>query len=84
MKNSTVQWHLARDNEEKLARFCMKQGTVSNVSEVYEIEGKGYFTTTFNFDNGAMIKAELKAGDKYRGYTVADHFAVVDYGWGRS
>lgn len=82
MTNSLMQWHLARDDCLQLAKFCEKHKTYSEVKDQYQVDGKGYFTMQFNFDNGAYIKAELLTGD-IRSYTVADHFQVVDYGWSK-
>jgi hypothetical protein len=78
MKASTIQWHLARDNQLQLARFCDRNRVVSEVAEQYQVDGRGYFTILYRFDNGAYIKAEMLTGDT-RSYTVADHFQVVDY-----
>lgn len=79
MTASKIQWHLARDNQLSLARFCEKNRVKQMASEVFEVDGKKYFNITYHFDNMGFIKAELRAGDEQRGYTVADHFQVVDY-----
>jgi len=71
-----MQWHLARDNQDKLAKFC----------ESYKVKSEAVlFDETFNiryeFGNGSFIEAELMRGTHDKGYTVADHFQVVNYGW---
>lgn len=83
MTNSKMGWHLARDNQEELAKFCEKHKTRMTVTpNVYQDdEGKRYFTNQYHFDNGGYITAELLHGDG-RSYTVADYFQVTDYNWG--
>ncbi len=80
MKASTIQWHLARDNQVKLAKFCEKHRTKQEVTtKPYLFEdGNSYFNITYYFDNGGWIEVELQAGDT-KSYTVADHFQVADY-----
>lgn len=81
MKRSTIQWHLARDNQLALQKFCQNNKTRSEVTTepyLYE-DGNKYFNITYWFDNGGWIEVELQAGDDKRGYTVADHFQVADY-----
>lgn len=83
MKNSLMQWHLARDNQVKLAKFCEANKIRSNHKyNTAEVDGKHYWQMTFEFDNGSFITAEMLAGDT-RIYSVADHFQVVDYAWGK-
>jgi hypothetical protein len=81
MKASTIQWHLARDNQISLHKFCEKNRTKQEVTtKPYLFEdGNSYFNITYYFDNGGWIEVELQAGDEKRGYTVADHFQVADY-----
>lgn len=83
MKASTIQWHLARDNQEKLARFCNKNRLhQSRYGDIYKIaENESYFQIMYQFDNGGFIRVELRAGD-VRSYSTADHFQVVDYNLG--
>lgn len=79
MQASTIRWHLARDNQAKLAAFCAKYKIRSSHKyNTAEIDGKRYWQMTYEFNNGGFITAELLAGDT-RSYTVADHFQVVDY-----
>lgn len=79
MTNSLMQWHLARDNQEKLAKFCEKHRVKQYVTKKYRYsDTEGYFVLHFDFDNGSFIEAELRAGD-VKGYSVNDHFQVVDY-----
>jgi len=79
MKASTIKWHLARDSQIKLFRFCDRNKTSSICTpNAYEIDGKHYFTIKYSFDNGSYITAELLHGDNI-GYSIADHFQVVDY-----
>ena len=77
MKASTIQWHLARDNQSKLARFC-EQNKTNSVTELLDDK---YFLLTSFFDNDGYITAELRRGDA-KGYTVADHYQVTDYSFG--
>ncbi len=79
MTASKIQWHLARDNQLSLHKFCEKNRVKQIASPVFEVDGKKYFTITYHFDNMGFVKAELRAGDANRGYTVADHFQVVEY-----
>lgn len=85
MKASTINWHLARDNRLSLHKFCeknrIKQG---RYGDIYEVDGKKYFQLLFQFDNDGYIRAELRAGDEHRSYSVADHFQVVEYDEGRA
>jgi hypothetical protein len=76
MKNSMMKWHLARDNQIKLARFCEKN-KISSSTELFD----DTFNIKYVFDNGGYIVAELLRG-KEVSYSVADHFQVIDYGWG--
>ncbi len=79
MKASTIQWHLARDNQAKLARFCENNKVKSSTElDTYSDEDGKYFQIEYTFDNGGFITAELKQGDT-RSYSVADHFQVVAY-----
>lgn len=77
MKNSLMKWHLARDNQLKLSKFCERNKVKSSTT---------LFDDTFNikyeFDNGSFIEAELLRGKENTNYSVADHFQVVDYAWG--
>jgi len=76
MTDSLMRWHLARDNQIKLAKFCEKHKVESNTTLF-----KDTFNIKYKFDNGSFIEAELLRG-KGVGYSVEDHFQVVDYGWG--
>ncbi len=81
MKASTIKWHLARDTQVELARFCEKHRTRSQ-NELYthkDDEGSEYWQQTSTFDNGGYITAELLHGDDKRSYSVADHYQVIDY-----
>jgi peroxiredoxin len=78
MTNSLMQWHLARDNQSKLHKFCEKHKTTS----VTDLDGKDTFTIRYFFDNGGMVLVELLKGTKNRSFTVADHFQVITYEWG--
>lgn len=82
MKNSTIKWHLARDNQIKLARFCETNKVSSEVRKNTYNDGEhDYFEITYHFDNGGLITAELLQGDT-KSYSVADHFQVVEWGLG--
>lgn len=73
MKASTIAWHLARDNQAKLAKFCEKN-KVKNSTKLFE----DTFNIKYEFDNNGFIEAELLRG-KEVGCSVNDHFQVVDY-----
>lgn len=76
MKASTIQWHLARDDQRKLARFCDKHQIKREVSDYYD---DGCFAMTTHFDNGGYIKAELKQGTD-----ISENYQVLDYNMGRA
>lgn len=76
MTNSMMRWHLARDNQTKLAKFCESNKVKSDVKLFDDT-----FNITYEFDNNGSIEVELLRG-KEQGYSVADHFQVVDYAWG--
>ena len=82
MKASTIAWHLARDNQVKLAKFC-NANKVRSESELFTArdDEHDYFNITYIFNNGGFITAEMIHGDT-KSYTVADHFQVVNYGLG--
>lgn len=82
MKNSLMQWHLARDNQVKLARFCEKHAVRHDNVKPYQVGDASYFQHTYHFDNGGFVRAEMRAGDT-RSYSIADHFQVVDYSLGQ-
>lgn len=83
MKKSTIQWHLARDNQLQLARFCEKNSVRSQVElYTYKDEEHDYWQKTFTFNNGGFITAEMLHGGYDKSYSVADHFQVVDYALG--
>jgi len=80
MKASTIQWHVARDNRLKLARFCEKFNTRTQTELFTATVGDDeFFQIMYTFDNGGYIVAELLHGKKDIGYTVNDHFKVIDY-----
>lgn len=83
MKASTIRWHLARDNQAELAKFCEKHETRSEqrLNTHKNEDGREYWERTSYFDNGGYITAELLHGGEV-GYTVADHFQVVNYNLG--
>lgn len=82
MKQSTLKWHLARDNQLKLARFCEANQVRSSIElDTYQDDDGSYWQKTYVFNNGGYVTAELKQGDS-RSYSVADHFQVVDYALG--
>lgn len=88
MKASTIQWHLARIKDtplsrQKLGRFCSKHGKVSKTVLNSTVTGsQSYFENTYTFDNGGHITVELLQGAKNKGYTVSDHFKVINYNLG--
>ena len=80
MKATTIKWHLARDDQRSLAKFCDEHQIDREVSDYYEhdgVEGK-FFTHTTRFDNGGFITAEMKQGD-----SIANNYQVVDYSLGK-
>ena len=82
MKASTIQWHLARDNQLQLARFCEKNKVSSHAMPNTAHDEKHYYWQLKSvFDNGGYIVAELMQGDE-RSFNVADHYQVVDYSLG--
>lgn len=82
MKASTIQWHLARDNCDKLAKFCQDNAIGhTTVTDRYNDGKHTYFHHTYHFDNKGYITAEMLQGDT-QSYSVADHFQVVDYEMG--
>jgi hypothetical protein len=83
MTNSMMKWHLARDNQISLARFCEKHAVGHDTRNDTATDGEhSYFEHTYMFDNDSYIIAEMLQGDT-QSYSVADHFQVVDYGWGK-
>jgi len=84
MKASTIRWHLARDNQIRLAKFCQQNAIKhDNKTNTYNDGTHTYFEHTYHFDNGGYITAEMLQGDT-RGYSIADYFQVVDYNMGTS
>jgi len=85
MTNSLMQWHLARDNQLKLAKFCDKHQVDRTVSGYYKEPGTkhNYFTMTTYFDNGSFITAELIQGTEDEPKGIDDSYQVLDYGWGK-
>lgn len=79
MKASTIAWHLARDNQIKLARFC-EHNKIKSEAKLYTYnDGEhNYWQLTSFFDNGGYITAELLHGDT-KGYSIADYYQVLDY-----
>lgn len=83
MKASTINWHVKRDNNQQLAAFCERNKTRSMRELFTRNDGQHqYWQMTYTFDNGGYITAELLHGDDKRGYTTADHFAVLAQGLG--
>ena len=84
MTYSLMKWHLARDNQEQLARFCDKYQVAREISDFYHLPDTDgtYYTMTTYFDNGGFIEAELRRGD-HRSYSVADYYQVINYQWGK-
>ncbi len=81
MKQSTIKWHLARDNQIKLAKFCQKNAIKHTNVPPYQVGDERYFQHAYYFDNEGVIRAEMRAGDT-QSYSVADHFQIVDYSLG--
>jgi hypothetical protein len=88
MKNSTIKWHLARDNQIELHKFLDKNSIKREVGGVYDVtvdyrtkEVEKYYVMLWTLDNGATVTTELRAGDD-KSYSIADHFQVVDYTFG--
>lgn len=82
MTISKLKWHLARDKQVALSRFCEKHKIRSSTELNTANDGEhDYFQITYTFNNGGFITAELMQGDA-KSYTTADHFQVVEYGLG--
>lgn len=81
MKSTTIKWHLARDNQLSLHKFCETKKVKQVTTNIYSIDGDRYFRIMYSFDNKGYIEAELRAGDT-RSYSVADHFQVTSYDLG--
>lgn len=86
MKASTIHWHLSRAQDtrigrQRLARFCEKNKSSSFSGAPYPQIGRDewFFNIEYHFDNGAMITAQLMAGHGDKGYTVADHFEILEH-----
>ncbi len=80
MTNSLMRWHLARDNQTKLERFCGKNRISQETrTNTYNDGEHDYFEITYKFDNGSYITAELLHGTLTKSYSISDHFQVVDY-----
>ena len=73
MTNSMMKWHLARDNQIKLAKFC--EGNKVDIE--WDLNNPKYPTAKFVFDNWGFIRAELEQGT-----STADYFQVVGYDLG--
>ena len=85
MKASTIEWHLARDNQAKLSIFCERHRVSSSVklhTHRDEERNTDAFEMTSVFDNGGFITAELLHGNAERGFGTADHYQVLDYAFG--
>lgn len=83
MKATTIKWHVARDGRQQLARFCEAKKVRSSLELYTANDGEhDYFQITYTFDNGGFITAELIHGEVGRGFSVADHFQIVDYALG--
>lgn len=82
MTSNRMRWHLARDNETELAKFC-EENKVNSSSRTHTFnDGQhDYWQMDYIFDNGGFITVELLHGDT-KSYSVADHFQVVDYDLG--
>jgi hypothetical protein len=82
MKASTIKWHLARDNREKLARFCQNNAIRhDNQTNTFSDGVNDYFEHTYYFSNNGFIKAEMLMGG-LTGHNISEHFQVVDYSLG--
>lgn len=83
MTSSMIRWHLARDNQVKLAKFCEKNKVMSWAEKYTFNDGEhDYWQNTYKFDNGGYITAEMLHGAT-KSYSVADHFQVIDYEFGQ-
>lgn len=80
MKASTIKWHIARDNREKLHAFCSKHAIRSHNVLLTRDDGKNkYYEIEYTFDNGGYIRVELLHGTEYESFSIVDHFEIVDH-----
>ena len=82
MKNSLIQWHLARDTSSKLWAFLMKNATYhgdADIPEPNKVDGIGQEYHYFEFDNGAWVIVETTGTPRDINTT-----AVFDYAWGKA
>ncbi len=78
MTNSLMKWHLARDNQRKLAAFCDTYQVDREVGSYYDVPFVGTcFVMRTEFQNGGYIEAELVVGK-----SISEHYQVVDWGLG--
>ena len=77
MTQSLLRWHLARDNQLKLAKFCDKHQVGRDISDYSEVDGQNCFNMYTRFDNGGWVVAEL-----IQGISIADHYQVINYNLG--
>lgn len=73
MKQSTILWHLSRDNQAKLFRFCERNKQSIKWLRVDKPE----LVAKFTFDNGGYIIVEM-----LKEVSCTEHFQVMDYGFG--
>lgn len=76
MKQSTILWHLARDNQEKLFRFCERKK--QRIEWLRVDSDKPELVAKFTFDNGGYIVVEM-----LKEVSCTEHFQVMDYGFGK-
>lgn len=84
MRNTTLQWHLARDTSSKLWAFLMKNATYhgdADIPEPNKVEGIGQEYHYFEFDNGAWVIVETVGGRDNRDINST---SVFDYAWGKA
>jgi len=80
MKNTLLQWHLARDNSAKLFLFLHKNAIkeeLADIPELNKVEYMGQKYHYFEFDNGAWVIVETC-------YNNISTTGVVDYAWGKA
>ena len=79
MTKSMLLWHLARDNQVKLALFCDRNQIGREIGPYYRVEGdtRKAFTMKTYFKNGGYILAELLSPA-----SISDHYQVLDYNLG--
>jgi hypothetical protein len=76
MTNTLMKWHLARDDQVQLAKFCDKHQIDRYTVVPKRGKGEPWYMIT-KFDHGGYIIAEL-----LQEQPINDSYQVVSYAWG--